>query len=72
MRRVALGGVHLFRATHPAHPSEFHKASGLVATDLPSLTLQLGLHFAGPIHAVVLLVDPLDLRDQYLVTEMSR
>ena len=61
--RVALGGVHLFPAAYSAHSSEFHEASGLVMTDLPSLALQLGLHFAGPVHAVVLLAKPLNLRD---------
>jgi len=65
---IGAGGEDPLGLPYPEHAGELHEAFGLIAADVPSLTLQQGVHLPPPVHAVMFRVEPPDLRDKQLVT----
>lgn len=66
---VGARAEHPLRLLHAADPGEAHEAFGLVAADLPPLPAQECTHLPSPVDAVVLRMQPGDLRDEQLVSE---
>ena len=65
--RVPPGGEDPFGASDAANTGQTHESCGLVAADLPALTLHQRVHLAAPVDAVVLRVEPADLGHEQVV-----
>src|SRR5690606_12880132 len=64
-------GEHPLRLLHATDPGQAHESFGLVTADLPPLAAQEGMHLPSPVDAVVLRMQPGDLRDEQLVSQAS-
>ena len=65
-RRIRLRGEDPLCPLRPAHIGHHHQPSGLIAADLPALTPHQRVYVPHPVDAVVLAVQPGDLRHQQL------